>query len=477
MAESPDAAAAATQARALVTEGVAAARAGRMGEALALLERATEAAPDDAVAWNNFAIARHRAGDVAGAVAASSRAVALRDDYADAWHNHGAALYAADRLEAAADAFRRVLALAPGRAAAALGLGTALARIPDDDGALAAFARTREMRPDDPEAWLNEAWVRLSGGDFARGLPLLEWRQRVPGYAPTASRHAGAQWRGGPLGGRTLLVHAEQGLGDTIQFCRYLPLLVPLDGPLVVEAPPPLLRLLATLGGGLDLRSSEGPRSAADLLCPLMSLPLVFGTRPDSIPGAAPYLAADPEAAARFRARRDGAPALWAGLAAAGSPGHSDDRRRSAPLAALAPLLAVPGVRWVHLQPGMAAPAGFADWTDAIGDFADTAAAMAALDLVVSVDTAAAHLAGALARPLWLLLPHAAEWRWLRERLDSPWYPTARLFRQARPGDWSGLATEAAAELAAAVAGERDRLAPPQDAARPRPRIAIRAAG
>ncbi|MGE0255089.1 MAG: tetratricopeptide repeat protein [Alphaproteobacteria bacterium] len=462
--------------RALVTRGVAAARAGRMAEALALLARATEAAPDDAVAWNNLAIARQRSGDIDGALVASARAVALRDDYTDAWHNHGAALYAADRLEDAARAFRRVLDLAPDRAGAALALGTALARIPDDAGAIAAFERVRALRPDDAEAWLDEAWVRLAGGDFARGLDLLEWRQRVPGYAATAARYAGPQWRGGPLAGRTLLVHAEQGLGDTIQFCRYLPLLAPLDGRLVVEAPAPLLRLLASLGGGLDLRPAEGPRTEADLFCPLMSLPLVFGTCLDSIPGAAPYLAADPAAMSRFRARRDGG-GLWAALVPAGNAGHSDDRRRSASPEVLAPLLAVPGVRWVNIVPGTAAPEGVADWSDAIGDFADTAAAMAALDLVVSVDTAAAHLAGALARPLWLLLPHAAEWRWLRERLDSPWYPTARLFRQARPGDWAGVARAAAAELAAAVSGARDALAPPQDAARPRARLAIAAKG
>jgi hypothetical protein len=255
-------------------------------------------------------------------------------------------------------------------------------------------------------------------------------------------------------------------MGDTLQFCRYAPLLAARGATVLLRTPEPLQRLLRTLDGVSQVLSETEPPPPFDLHCPLMSLPLACGTLVETIPATVPYLRADPAAAARWRERLRPLPGLRVGLVWGGNPRPGDpganavDRRRSIGLARLAPLTGIPGVSFVSLQKGAAAalaaapPAGMAlhDWTDELTDFADTAALVAALDLVISVDTSVVHLAGALARPVWVLNRFALCWRWLRGRTDSPWYPTARLFRQPAPGDWDSVVAEVAMALATEAA-------------------------
>lgn len=268
-----------------------------------------------------------------------------------------------------------------------------------------------------------------------------------------------------PLAGRTLLVHAEQGFGDTLQFCRYLTLL-PAEARVLVAVQAPLIRLLRTLPRAVTLLHQGDVLPAIDLHCPLMSLPLAVGTTLETIPAAVPYLSAEPEAVAAWRRRLAPLPGWRVGLCWAGDPrphlpgAHAVDRRRSLSLAAFAPLASVPGVTFVSLQKGppaaqaVAPPPGLTlhDWTGELEDFADTAALVAALDLVITADTSVAHLAGALGKKVWILNRFDACWRWLMERTDSPWYPTARLFTQTVPGDWDSViaaVTQALSDLLA----------------------------
>jgi len=258
------------------------------------------------------------------------------------------------------------------------------------------------------------------------------------------------QWDGRALEGRTLLLHAEQGLGDAIQFIRYLPLMSQRGGRIIIECYAELQRLFQIMAGRCQIVACGQPLPAFDLHCPLLSLPRVFGTTLSNIPHVVPYLHPDAEEARKWHHRL-----LWqsrlvnVGLAWMGNPAHKNDRSRSIKLARLAPLGQVPGVRFFSLQKGEAAaetktpPSGMelVDWTQELKDFADTAGLIANLDLVIAVDTAVVHLAGAMGKPVWTLLPFVPDWRWLLEREDSPWYPTMRLFRQNSWGDWDSVIT------------------------------------
>src|SRR5262249_42315398 len=253
---------------------------------------------------------------------------------------------------------------------------------------------------------------------------------------------------------QTVLLQAEQGFGDTIQFIRYAPLVRACCARVVLQCPGALVRLMATVDGVDEVTPEVEPPTGAAARAPLLSLMHLFATRLETIPASVPYLAADPARIAKFRERIAGAAGLKVGLVWAGSPKHKNDRNRSIPLDALAPLLAMEGVTFISLQKGERA----AEITENYGqrvidlgphldDFADTAAAMSCLDLVIAVDTAVAHLAGALAIPVWVLLPFAPDWRWLQEREDNPWYPTMRLYRQPAIGDWGAMLHRVAADL------------------------------
>ena len=395
---------------------------GRLNEALASFERAVALKPDDAELYNNRGNALLDLNRAAEALHDYERAVALRGDFADVWVNRGNALHDLSRHDEARLSYERALALDP------------------------QFA----------EAHWNKALLDLTRGDFAQGLPGYEWRRhRAGGECPRD--FAKPQWRGEDLRGKTILLHAEQGFGDTIQMLRYIPLVAARGAKVIVEAPDALKPLLASLDGIAMLVSLGEKLPAFDLHCPLMSLPLAFGATVATIPAGVPYLRAPAARIERWRARLPAGPRI--GLAWSGKPSHKNDRNRSIPLALLAPILSRPGVTFVSLQreyrgadlPELSRRPNLLRPDDALADFADTAAVVEQLDLVIAVDTAVAHLAGALGKPVFILLPYVPDWRWLFGRADSPWYPTARLFRQPVAGDWNAAIAATTDALTAAL--------------------------
>ena len=422
----------------------------RHADALAAYDAAIVLAPDQSVPYNNRGnalIALHRPHD---ALAAYDRAVALDPTYADAHYNRANALLQLDRLDAALDAYHRSLALRTDFPEALLNHGAALQRHARHAEALTDFARVQLLRPDFADAHWNESLSRLALGDYSAGWRKYEWRWNSLDLSASRRDFAQPLWLGdSDLAGRTLLVHAEQGFGDTLQFCRYLPLL-PQSAHIIFEVQRPLLRLMASLPRAPTLLAQGNPLPDFDLHCPLLSLPLACGTTVETIPPRVPYLAVPPALSGPWHERLAALPGLRVGICWAGDPRHhlpganAVDRRRSTALAAWAPLAAIRGISLVSLQKGPAAeqiaqpPDGMVlhDWTMDLDDFADTAAVIAALDLVITVDTATAHLAGALAKPVWILNRYDQCWRWLTGRTTSPWYPTATLFRQPAPGDW-----------------------------------------
>jgi Tetratricopeptide repeat len=375
------------------------------------------------------------------------RALAADPDCLDALGNLGNALFKLNLPEEALAAYDRALKIVPDNAQLLTNRAIALRRLDRPQEALMSAARAIAAQPDFAPARFVDASVRLYLGDFANGWRGYEWRR---GGAFTSQRRklAAPLWLGEQsLAGKTILLHAEQGFGDTIQFVRYAPLLAARGARVVVEVQPPLLRLVSDMPGIEKTVVGRGAQlSPVDLHCPLPSLPLACGAALETIPAAVPYLA-PPQDRVRYWHGRLPRSRPLIGLAWAGQRAHDNDVNRSLRLETLAPLLDLPGVQFVSLQHDLRDDdASFlkerADLVQVgheFSDFADTAGAIAALDLVISVDTAVAHLTGALGKPLFLLLPFAADFRWLRRRADSPWYPTARLFRQPRFGDWASV--------------------------------------
>jgi len=412
------------------------------------------------------------------------RLIARDRAYAEAHAGLGGAQHKLGRLKPALVAFEHALALRPDLAEVHYNYANVL----EDDDQLAAalvhYQRAVELRPNYVEAHWNRSLALLRAGDFATGWPEYEWRWRRPYSAPLRRRFVQPQWRGEPLDGRRILLHAEQGLGDTLQFCRYAPLVAARDAAAVIlEVPAPLLAVMRdSLGGmGIEIVPMDPGFPGGDdlpdfdLHCPLMSLPLAFGTTLDSIPAPSAYLRADPGKLSAWQDRVAGHKRPRVGLVWAGGIRPNDpqavatDRRRSIALAALAPLAGMPGVTWFSLQKGPPAaqaqdpPVGLRliDPMDAVGDFADTAALIMQLDLVISVDTSVAHLAAGLGKPVWVLSRFDGCWRWLTGRDDSPWYPTLRLYRQTSPGTWAPVIARLRRDLETWVAEAAVAVRPP----------------
>ncbi len=415
--------------------------------------------PEHAETHNNLGTvlqARHR---LEPAVESYRAALRLNPDHADALNNLGSALQALGRIEEAIAQFRTALQVNPGNHEAFNNLGNALKDLGRFGEALAAYAEAQRIAPHHPDAHWNESMVRLLLGDFAAGWPKFEWRWQARGTQPHGLTVP--LWCGDRLAGKTILIHCEQGFGDCIQCIRYVARVKRLGAQVVVLSPPELEVLLRTVPGtdAVVTRMAEAP--PCDLRIPVMSLPLMFRTRLDTIPASIPYLSAAPDSVRRWQDRLSELERPRIGVVWRGRPSHANDRNRSIPLALLAPLLRPEHGSFVSLtrepadeEAGLLArlPA-CRDVGSDLADFAETAAAIDALDLVIAVDTAVAHLAGALGKPVWLLLPHIPDWRWLLDRTDSPWYPAMRLFRQQRRGDWAGVIAAVAAALAEWQAG------------------------
>ncbi len=435
----------------------------RLAAAAQAYARALALRPDYAAAHVNLGTVRQTLGDPAGALACYDQALAVDPGLAAAHDNRGLALQELGDLDGAAASHGRAAALQPDTPESHNNLGIALYDRGDAAGALASFRRAVACRPDHADAQYNMAKPLLQLGDLEAGFRAFEWRWRCPAFRRAHAppwHDALPAWTGDDLGGRTLLLHAEQGYGDSLQFWRFVPALQARGGRVAAMMPAALVRLLAAQGHADQVVAADAERPPAECRAALMSLPHLLGTTWATLPSA-PYLGADPDLAATWR-RRLG-PGRRVGLARVGLVWASglrpfdnrlqaEQQRRSVPFAALAPLLALPGIDWVSLQLG--APAADArghgavlDLSSEIADFADTAAVIAGLDLVITVDTAVAHVAGALGRPVWVLLPHVTCWRWLRDRRDSPWYPSARLYRQPAPGDWASVVAAVRADL------------------------------
>jgi Flp pilus assembly protein TadD len=411
--------------------------------AAALAEADAVLASDASVALAHFVrgTALHELLLHSEAAEALQRAVALAPGDATAWLNLGVTFTVLDRLEAAEQALRRACALAPASAEAQASLGTALVRRLRLPEAAVAYRAALRLRPDFAAASWDLGFALLLNGDFSGGWEALRRRKPEEAAALAARGVTGAEWDGAALAGRTLLACSTQGLGDAIQYARYLPLLAARGIFVKLACDARLVRLLRCLPG-MAIHADPPPH---DAWVALSSLPRLFATTAQTVPSPAGYLTADPALVAHWRAALPAGRTI--GIAWAGNPAHANDARRSMPPAALAPLLAVAGVHFVSLQRDCNPPPGVIDLAPQLVDFAETAALVRALDLVVSVDTAVAHLAGALGAPTWVALPHAPDWRWLLGRDDSPWYESVRLFRQRRPGDWTSVVAELAAAL------------------------------
>lgn len=426
--------------------GIALAELGRQEEAMEEYRRAIALDPGYAEAHANLGVALATLDRHAEAIPCYERALARKLGFAEAELNLGNAYFALDRFDEAIGCYEQAIAHAPSVARAHNNLGRALEANNRHEAAIACYAQAVALSPDYAGAQWNLALAHLAIGDFAAGWQGYEWRWRTGDVATRALTQP--LWRGdADLAGKSILVHAEQGLGDTLHFARYVPLLARRGARVLLEAQAPLLPLLASLDGLSGLFAAGERLPDFDCQVPLLSLPGAFATTLDSIPREIPYLAPPSDRVARWRTVLSPLPAPLIGIAWAGSSTNRNDRNRSLPLERLLPLLDLPGARFVSLQkelrPGDAALLDAHPAVIRLGerleDFADTAAVASLLDLVITVDTSIAHLAGALGRPVWIMLPFAAEWRWLRGRDDSPWYRTARLFRQPRPGDWAGI--------------------------------------
>jgi hypothetical protein len=460
---------------------------GRLGEALATLERAAALDPKDPKVHANLGSILTRMERPEDAVACYRRALALAPDYAEAHYNLGATLAALDRQEEALACYDKVLALAPNHSRALINRGSVLSALNRHEEAIACYDRiladdpqyaeaetnrgsalqwlnrvdeaidrydtALKVRPEDAVAHWNKGLAALYRGDFETGWREYEWRWKKPDFGDNRRDFPQPPWRGeSDVAGKTILIFSEQGLGDVIQFCRYTPLLADRGATVLLEVQAALVPLLRSLRGAAGVFARGEPLPAFDLQCPVMSLPLAFRTDAATIPADVPYLQPSAEKTALWRARLGPRTRPRIGLAWSGNPTQKNDRNRSMPLDRLAPLAgdgrfefhvlqkdvreadraafaALPGLR-LHGEP-----------------LDDTAAILAELDLTISVDTSILHLAGATGRPAWGMLAFSPDWRWLMTRADSPWYPTVRLFRQTEAGDWNGVVARVRAAL------------------------------
>ena len=408
---------------------------------------ALSASPNDAELHFARGTALNALGDHTRACVAFARAVALQPSHAPSYLNMGNAAADLDDLASAESLYRTAIRLDPALAEAHASLGYILTMTGQLDQATLACEAAIRLRPDFVQAHWNLAIAALLDGDLSRGFAEYEWRKRHPRYRAAFTDPDGCVWDGANAAGQTILVRAEQGFGDVIHFARYLPLIRDTGAIPLLACAPCLVPLMRSMPG-VRVVSSADPLPPHDLWIDQLSLPRLFGTTLRTIPTPGPYLSADPGRVQAWRtrlaARRHGEKhpkrSRTIGIAFAGHPDHPGDRRRSIMPCLAAKLFDIPGLSFVNLQHGPSAAAlGLPDLTPWMTDFGETAALIETLDLVITVDTSVAHVACALGKPVWIMLPHAPDWRWLQARPDSPWYRSARLFRQPAAGDWASV--------------------------------------
>jgi tetratricopeptide (TPR) repeat protein len=471
--------------------GVVRARQGQIDAAIAEYHKALQLNPDSVETHNNLASVLHQKGRFEDAIASYHDAIRLRPDCAEAYTNLGATLTQLGRLDEAIDCYCKALSINPQLGEVCNNLGEALKELGQLDEAEVNFEKALRLKPNFPAARWNRSLLWLLRGEFAKGWPEYEWRWTQPNMP----RRLLSQplWDGSPLDGKTIFIYAEQGLGDTLQFLRYIPRVRERGGNVIVECQPLLTRLLDGMPGVSQVIGRGEPLPDFEIQAPMLSLPRIFGTSMQSIPRAVPYLSPASRlveywksAECEVRSAESKVPLstthsalctpqFFIGIAWQGSPTYRYDRQRSIPLVQFGRLAEVDSIRLVSLQKGpgteqllkecgvRSAECGVEKKPNAIrtvqsalctpeldgasGPFMDTAALMKNLDLVICSDSAVAHLAGALAVPVWVALPFVPDWRWLLKREDSPWYPSMRLFRQKRFGDWQEVFERMAAEL------------------------------
>ncbi|MDR4499738.1 MAG: tetratricopeptide repeat protein [Candidatus Scalindua sp.] len=420
----------------------------RFDEAVANYKCAITIRPHYAEAYYNLANLYKEQGRLDDALENYGKAIDFNPVYIEALNNLGVTLKEHGRLDEALAIHKRAIKLRPDYAEAHNNNGIVFQELGMVYEALKSFDKAIVLKPDYAEAHFNRSMALLLAGQFDEAWPEYEWRLNTKTYRLRTFKQS--KWDGSPLDGRSILVHSEQGLGDTIQFVRYLPMIQSQGGRVVFECYPSLYRLLRECAGIktiVERVPSGGLHETFDVHVPLMSLPGIFGTRLDTIPSLVPYITAEPVLVTEWQNRLDNNDFFKVGLVWAGNPHNIRDSGRSCLLSNFACLAEIPGVTFYALQKGTASletlnpPEGMTivNLDRELKDFADTAAVIASLDLVISVDTAVIHLAGAIGKTVWALLPFAPDWRWLLEREDSPWYPSMRLFRQTYPGDWEGV--------------------------------------
>lgn len=435
--------------------GMALGRVDRNDDAIAALRKALEIDPADHEAHNQLGNRLRHKGLAREAEESYRTALRLKPDYVDAHNNLGNMFYRVGKLDEAEACYREALRLKPDYADGHGNLGIVHMGMGRYEDAIATLREALRLRPAYPEATSNLSQALLVMGIFAEGWDKYEQRWKLPALTPRPFRRP--WWRGEPLVGSTILLHAEQGVGDIIQFARYAPLVRDLGATVLLEVPKETLRILAPLAGpGISLIARGAKLPHFDVHCPLLSLPGAFGCDLSNMPARIPYIGAEPELAARWRARLGTGPDLKVGLVWAGNPQHANDHNRSFRPIAFKPLWNIPGVRFFSLQKqrrdgddaDLALLGDLVDLGPELGDYADTAAALAGLDLLISADTSIVHLAGALGRPVWTMVPFSPDWRWLLGRSDTPWYPSMRLYRQPRRRDWQSVMARVAEDLA-----------------------------
>lgn len=419
-------------------------------------QRAIDLMPDFVAAHNNLGACRQDQKRFSEAVDHYRQALELQPNSAETLANVGSGLQMLGQTDEAIDYHRRAIAIDPNHFRAHYSLAAAFHFQGQEDEALASYAEAIRLSPQYAEAYYNRSFVRLSQGHLSEGWQDYEWRLRCKDFKKRTFN--APQWDGSPLAGRTLLIHSEQGIGDTLHFIRYVKLAEKMGGEILAEVQAALVPLLRA-SGFTSVIGGSTPLPAFDLQIPMLSLPGVFRTTLATLPADVPYLAADSKLVKHWRGQLRSVPGFKVGIVWQGNAAYMFDHFRSIPLVEYAPLAEVEGVRLISLQKnaGVEQLAQLEGRFTAMdlgstldnqsGAFMDTAAVMCNLDLVITSDTAAAHLAGGLGVPVWLAVASSPEWRWMKDRSDSPWYPTMRLFRQPRQGDWPAVFTEMKREL------------------------------